>query len=82
MSDSDRLAEIAGIIEGVDNRCMAVDGPVSSTLSEMTQLELTRIYGLALGRTHKRKVKHDCDKKVRDRKAAKGCRIRTSAGKG
>ena len=44
-----RLAEIAEIIERVDNRCMAVDGPVPSTLQEMTQEEISKIYKLAKG---------------------------------
>jgi hypothetical protein len=42
-----RLGEIARIIEAVDNRCMASDGPVTPTLSEMTQDEISRIYALA-----------------------------------
>lgn len=41
------LKEIAQIIEGVDNRCAAADGPVTPTLREMTQKELSRIYKLA-----------------------------------
>lgn len=41
------LAEIARIIETVDNRCAAVDGPVTPTLQEMTQKEISRIYQLA-----------------------------------
>ena len=42
-----RLARIAEIIEAVDQRCMAVDGPVTPTLKEMTQAELSEIYVLA-----------------------------------
>lgn len=42
-----RLAKIASIIEGVDNRCMAADGPVTPTLKEMTQAEMSAIYALA-----------------------------------
>lgn len=42
-----RLARIAEIIEAVDNRCMAADGPVTPTLSEMTQAEISEIYKLA-----------------------------------
>lgn len=42
-----RLNQIADIIEGVDNRCMAVDGPVSRTLKEMTDDEMRKIYKLA-----------------------------------
>ncbi len=39
--------EIAYIIEHVDQRCAAVDGPVTPTLKEMTQQEISRIYQLA-----------------------------------
>jgi len=42
-----RLDRIAEIIELVDRRCMAVDGPVSKTLEEMTQGEISEIYKLA-----------------------------------
>lgn len=42
-----RLARIAAIIEQVDVRCMAADGPVTPTLKEMTQAEISEIYGLA-----------------------------------
>jgi hypothetical protein len=42
-----RLNRIAQIIEDVDNRCLAADGPVTPTLQEMTQDELSRIYALA-----------------------------------
>jgi hypothetical protein len=41
------LDEIATIIECVDNRCMAADGPVTPTLEEMTQEEISRIYFLS-----------------------------------
>jgi hypothetical protein len=44
-----RLDEIARIIEAVDNRCMATDGPVTATLREMSQEEISRIYALASG---------------------------------
>lgn len=44
-----RLAAIANTIEVVDNRCMAVDGPVTPTLQEMTQAEISEIYQLAKG---------------------------------
>ena len=46
----ERLAEIARIIESVDNRAMAVDGPVPSTMQVMTQDEMSRIYALASGK--------------------------------
>lgn len=41
------LARIAEIIEGVDQRCMACDGPVTPTLQEMRQSEISEIYKLA-----------------------------------
>jgi hypothetical protein len=43
----ERLRRIARIIEGVDNRCMAADGPVTPTLQEMRQDEIQEIYDLA-----------------------------------
>ena len=42
-----RLAEIARIIEYVDNRCLAADGPVTKTRHEMTDDEMRAIYALA-----------------------------------
>ena len=45
-----RLQRIKEIIEQVDVRCMAADGPVTPTLQEMTQDELSRIYALACGK--------------------------------
>ena len=42
-----RLNEIRDIIEAVDNRCMAADGPVTPTLKEMRQEEISHIYELA-----------------------------------
>lgn len=47
MTNKERLKRIAEIIEAVDNRCMAVDGPVTPTLQEMTQKEILEIYNLA-----------------------------------
>lgn len=44
-----RCKEIANIIEAVDDRAMAGDGPVSPTMQEMTQTEMSRIYALASG---------------------------------
>lgn len=41
------LSRIAGIIEQVDVRCMAADGPVTPTPLEITQEELSRIYALS-----------------------------------
>lgn len=45
-----RLRRIARIIEAVDGRCMAADGPVTPTLQEMNQGEISEIYALAIGR--------------------------------
>lgn len=47
MKLSERLKCIANIIESVDNRCLAADGPVPPTLQEMTQAEVSEIYALA-----------------------------------
>lgn len=46
-TEKERLKKIADIIEGVDHRCMAADGPVTPTLEEMTQEEISEIYRLA-----------------------------------
>lgn len=43
--------EIVAIIEAVENRCMAADGPVTHTLEEMDEGEITQIYKLALWAT-------------------------------
>lgn len=50
MDESKRLWLIADIIEGVDQRCAAADGPVTPTLEEMTQEEISAVYALAIGR--------------------------------
>lgn len=42
-----RLQRIADIIERVENRCMATDGPVTDTRKEITKAEMRRIYKLA-----------------------------------
>lgn len=42
-----RLKRIASIIEGIEQRCAAVDGPVSRTADEITAIELRQIYKLA-----------------------------------
>lgn len=42
-----RLKRIAAILEDVDARCIAVDGPVTDTREEMTKAELREIYILA-----------------------------------
>jgi hypothetical protein len=44
-----RLQAIKEIIDGVESRCMAVDGPVTNTRREMSDVELQRIYRLAGG---------------------------------
>lgn len=49
LTPKERLAEIARIIEAVDNRCAAADGDVTPTLQEMTQAEISRIYELSSG---------------------------------
>lgn len=46
-TDAERLARIKAIIETVDNRCMAADGPVTPTLEEITVDEMRAIYALA-----------------------------------
>lgn len=50
LSPESRLQKIAAIIEYVDNRCSASDGPVPPTLLEMTQEEISAIYALSIGR--------------------------------
>lgn len=50
LTPKQRLKEIADIIEAVDMRCAAVDGPVTPTLEEMTPQEIKKIYRLAIGR--------------------------------
>ena len=49
LSSEERLLRIKQIIEDVDNRCLAADGPVTPTLQEMTVDEMRRIYALACG---------------------------------
>jgi hypothetical protein len=48
-----RLDSIKEIIDGIENRCMAADGPVTNTRHEMSDEELRRIYRLAGGTTAK-----------------------------
>ncbi len=43
----ERLDKIADIIESVDHRCSAADGPVTPKLQEMTQDEMSEIWRLA-----------------------------------
>ena len=45
-----RLRRIAEIIEYVDERALAADGPVPTTLEEMTDDEMRQIYFLAKGK--------------------------------
>ena len=47
MNDAERLGRIKEIIEMVDIRCEGVDGPVTPTLKEMRQEEISEIYMLA-----------------------------------
>ncbi len=49
LTPKERLEHIVEIIESVDQRCMAADGPVTPTLNEMRQEEISEIYELALG---------------------------------
>jgi len=49
----DRLEEIAQIIERVDQRCTAADGPVAQTKDEITAAEIKRIYELAAKNRHR-----------------------------
>ena len=44
-----RLGEIQRIIEAVDDRAMANDDEVPTTMQEMTQAEMSRIYDLSRG---------------------------------
>jgi hypothetical protein len=46
-SPTERLAQIRFLIESVEQRCMAVDGPVTPAKEEITNQELRRIYRLA-----------------------------------
>lgn len=47
MTNKQRLQRIAEIIWDVDLRCMAADGPVTPTLDEMRQEEISEVYELA-----------------------------------
>lgn len=42
-----RLKEIHGIIDVVEQRCLAADGPVTKTHNEITDEELRQIYKLS-----------------------------------
>ena len=58
MTDKQRLDRIAEIIEAVDQRCLAADGPVPSTMSEMTQEEMSEIYKLSTRKERGRKSRN------------------------
>lgn len=45
-----RLQKIRRIIEHVDHRAQATDGPLTPTLQAMTQAEMSEIYRLAGGK--------------------------------
>ena len=49
LSPLQRLRKIRLIIDRVDSRCLAADGPVTPTLQEMNQTEISEIYRLAGG---------------------------------
>ncbi len=49
-----RLTQIAQIIEAVDDRCLAADGPVTPTNQEITIDEIRKIYRLAGGKRDKK----------------------------
>lgn len=49
MTPKQRLDRIREIIEMVDDRAMATDGPVPTTMQTMTQEEMSEIYTLAGG---------------------------------
>lgn len=46
----ERLDQIKEIIDSVESRCLAADGPVTPTLKEMGEDELRKIYKLAGGK--------------------------------
>ena len=51
LSNKERLRRIAQIIEAVDDRCTAADGPPTPTHKEITLAEVRKIYRLAKTRT-------------------------------
>lgn len=53
LTPTQRLAKIADIIETVDGRCAAADGPVTPTHQEITAAEVLGIYLLATARPEK-----------------------------
>lgn len=46
-NSNNRLKEIHGIIDVVEQRCLAADGPVTKTHNEITDEELREIYKLS-----------------------------------
>ena len=44
LTPTERLRRIAEIVEDVDRRCMAYDGPVGNTRQEMTDDEMRQIW--------------------------------------
>lgn len=46
-NSNNRLREIHGIIDVVEQRCLAADGPVTKTHNEITDDELRQIYKLS-----------------------------------
>jgi hypothetical protein len=58
-----RLRAIAQILEDVDNRCMAVDGPVDQTRDEITDEEYRRIYVLATNKIRKIQARKNARRK-------------------
>ena len=59
LTPTQRLQRIATIIENVDQRAMAADGPVTPTIHEMTQRELSHIYRLAVGSSNRPHLARD-----------------------
>jgi hypothetical protein len=49
LTPTQRLKEIAELIEAVDNRCLAADGPVAGFAEMIEQIEFRRVYLLAKG---------------------------------
>lgn len=58
MTPEKRLKQIAEIIESVDDRCLAADGPVTPTHREIRLNEIQKIYKLAKGSGRAREVSH------------------------
>jgi hypothetical protein len=56
------LLRIKQIIEGVDARAMAADGPVTPTDEEIQLIEIQKIYALASGRSENWRPGEKCRK--------------------